>query len=261
MRSILKQIIKQKRLEVKKAKISMPLKKLKDKIRNSDLKIRDFRKSITVRSKIGLIGELKKASPSKGYLNRKLDLAKTAVMYEKAGVSAISVLTDRHFCGKLKDLNSVKKAVDLPLLRKDFFIDEYQVYESVLAGADAVLLIASVLTAKKLSRMIDLVHSLGMNALIEIHDLDDIKKIDMKKARIIGINNRDLNTFNVSLETTKNLVKKIPCSKTIVSESGIFSRQDMLFLKKLKVNCVLVGESIVTAKKPDLQIRRLLGKK
>ncbi|MFH1062371.1 MAG: indole-3-glycerol phosphate synthase TrpC [Candidatus Omnitrophota bacterium] len=260
MKSILKQIIKAKKAEIIALKKKIPLNILKAKARNANIQIRDFSQSIDQPNTLTCVGELKIASPAKGYLHKNLDLVKTALIYQQSGISAISVLTDKHFKGKLTDLKKVKAAVQIPVLRKDFLLDIYQIYESYLAQADAVLLIAAILSAKKLNLMLDLVHALGMNAIVEAHNLADIKKLDMKKVRIVGINNRDLNTFAIDLGTTKNLISKIPKSKTVISESGIFSRKDMIYLKKLGVNSVLVGEGIVTAADMGSRIKTLLGK-
>ncbi len=260
MQTILKKIIEAKKPEIKKAKKILPLAELKVKIRNKKIVTRDFRKGITKKGTLTCIGELKIASPSKGYLNKHLDLAKTAKIYEKEGMMAISVLTDAHFKGKLRDLELVKNTVKIPVLRKDFIIDAYQVYESLYHGADAILLIAAVLSRKKLKELLALAHKLKMNAIIEIHNPDDLKKIDFRSARIIGINNRNLEDFSVDLKTTKQLYGKIPAKMTIISESGINSRADMLFLKKLKINSVLIGEGIVRTRNIPLKIRELLGK-
>ena len=261
MQTILKKIIKAKKLEIKKAKKILPIAELKKKISNKKIITRDFRKGISKKGMLTCIGELKIASPSKGYLNRTLDLVKTAKIYEKEGVNAISVLTNAHFKGKLRDLELVKNTVKIPVLRKDFIIDTYQVYESLYRGADALLLIAAVLSKKKLRKLLALTHKLKMNAIIEIHTQDNLKKIDFRSARIIGINNRNLENFSVDLNITKQLYGKIPAKIIKVSESGINSRANMLFLKKLKINSVLIGESIVRARNIPLKIRELLGKK
>ncbi len=261
MQTILKKIIEAKKLEIKKAKKVLPIAALREKIGSKKIVTRDFRRGITKKGRLTCIGELKIASPSKGYLNKNLDLVKTAKIYEKEGVNAISVLTDAHFKGKLPDLRLIKETVKIPVLRKDFIIDTYQVYESLYNGADALLLIAAVLSRKKLSELLALTHELKMNAIIEIHTMEDLKKIDFKSARIIGINNRNLDDFSVDLKTTEKLYRKIPSNLTIISESGINSRTDVLFLKKLKINAVLIGEGIVTAGNIPLKIRQLLGKK
>ncbi|MBU1043231.1 MAG: indole-3-glycerol phosphate synthase TrpC [Candidatus Omnitrophica bacterium] len=265
MKSILKQIIKAKKIEIALHKHKIPLTALKlkaaAKLKKIDCPPRNFLNAISRKKKLNCIGELKIASPSKGYLHKNLNLVKTAKLYQDSGISAISVLTDIHFKGKIADLKKVKAAVAIPILRKDFIIDVYQVYESYLAGADALLLIAAILSAKQLKQMLDLVHALNMNAIVEVHDQADLKKIDMSQVRIVGINNRNLNTFALDLKTTEVLLKKIPKTKTIISESGIFKRQDMVYLKKLGVNCVLIGEGIVTARDMGLQIKTLLGKR
>ncbi len=192
---------------------------------------------------------------------KSFDLGKYARLYEKNGVDAVSVLTDRHFKGKLADLGKVKKALHIPVLRKDFIIDEYQVYESYLADADAVLLIAANLSAKKLEALLDLTHRLKMQALIEVHSAADVKKINMRKARIIGINNRDLDDFTVDIDTTRRIGRLLPAGKTIVSESGIRERREIVSLKKCGVNAVLVGEGIVSSVDIAAKIRSLAGKR
>ncbi|MCG2713000.1 MAG: indole-3-glycerol phosphate synthase TrpC, partial [Candidatus Omnitrophica bacterium] len=247
-------------LEIKKAKKILPMAELKKRISNKKIYTRDFKKGITKKGTLTYIGELKIASPSKGYLNKDLDLAKTAKIYEKEGLHAISVLTDVHFKGKLSDLALVKNSVNIPILRKDFIIDAYQVYESLYQGADAILLIAAVLSEKLLRELLALTHKLKMNAIIEIHNPVDLEKIDFRSARIIGINNRNLEDFSVDLKTTKQLYAKIPAKMTVISESGINSPADILFLKKLKINSVLIGEGIVRARNIPLKIRELLGK-
>ena len=261
MQKILKKILEAKKLEVRTSKSRVSLTVLKKLIGAKTIKTRDFRKSISFRNKLACIGELKIASPSKGYLHKNLDLVKTARIYEKKGIKAISVLTDKHFKGKLSDLKLVKDAVKLPVLRKDFIIDCYQVYESCFYGADAILLIAAILSKKKLSDLLLLTHNLGMEAIIEIHNFADLKKVDLNNARIIGINNRNLSDFRVDLGTTAKLRDKIPSKKTLISESGIHSRADILYLRKLKVNAVLIGEGIVTAYNIPVKIKELLGKK
>ncbi|MBU4306099.1 MAG: indole-3-glycerol phosphate synthase TrpC [Candidatus Omnitrophica bacterium] len=261
MESILKKIIIAKEKEVKAAKEQCPFSVLLEKIGKTGIERRSFLENISAKGKVNCIGELKKASPLKGVLRKDLDLAKTACLYESAGVKALSVLTDVFFQGKISDIKKVRAAVTLPVLRKDFIIDEYQVFESFLAGADAVLLIAAILSRKKLSDLLDMTHSLGMDALVEIHDEIDLKKIDFNRAKIIGINNRNLKSFSVDLRTTQRLLPKIPADKVIVSESGISSRSDVLFLKKLGVRAMLIGEGIVSVPDMRSRIKYLLGRR
>lgn len=260
MQTILKKIINAKKAEIKKAKKVLPLAVLKKKILDRKIITRDFRNAIRKKGTLTCIGELKIASPSKGYLNKNLNLKSTAKIYEAQGISAISVLTDAHFKGKLRHLNLVKQTVAIPVLRKDFIIEAYQVYESLYNGADAILLIVAVLSKKKLKSLLALTHQLKMNAIIEIHNLDDLLKIDFRSARIVGINNRNLNDFSVDLNNTKKLCRKIPSKITKISESGISTKEDMLYLKKLKINSVLIGEGIVRSSNIALKIRELLGK-
>ncbi|HLG30872.1 MAG TPA: indole-3-glycerol phosphate synthase TrpC, partial [Candidatus Brocadiales bacterium] len=160
--------------------------------------------------------------------------------------SVISVLTDEQFFqGKLEYLTEIKRVVKLPLLRKDFIIDPYQIYEARVAGADAVLLIARLLSNEKLKAYLKLSHELGMKCLVEVHDADELKKTLDANAMIIGINNRDLNTFRTDLETTFKLCPLIPEGKTIVSESGIATRNDIIRLKECGVDAVLIGETLM----------------
>lgn len=259
MKSLLKKIINSKKKEVLLNKTRHPISELLKKVEKKDIFPRDFEKRIKTGRSINCIGELKIASPVKGNLNKNLNLSKTAKLYEAAGVKALSVLTDIHFRGKLSDLKKVKRAVSLPVLRKDFIVDEYQLFESYCACADAVLLIAKILDKRKLNKMIGLVHSLKMHSLVEIHDQDDLDKIDFSKVRIVGINNRNLNDFSVDIKTTEKLIAKIPKDKIIVSESGISTRADMLYLMRLGVKAALIGEGIVTADDIALKIRNLLG--
>ena len=170
------------------------------------------------------------------------------------------VLTDeQHFQGKLEHLGEIKKVVDLPLLRKDFIIDEYQVYESAAFNADAVLLITAILTPEKLEKLIKLCQTLGMDCLVEVHDEREIDMALRSGASIIGINNRDLRTFNVDIGTTQRLRSLIPPDKIVVSESGVSSRQDIDNLKALGVNAALVGEALLTSADIAYKMRELLA--
>jgi indole-3-glycerol phosphate synthase len=259
MKTILKKIVAAKKNEISEAKRRCPLAQLKARALKQNVLPRDFRKHVSGGRKLHCIGELKIASPLKGYLCRGMPLLKTARLYEKCGIDALSVLTDSHFKGKLADIKKVKKVVRLPVLRKDFIIDAYQIYESYLAGADAILLIAALLGKKKLLRFLHIAHTLGLEAIVEVHSEHDLAKVDLRHVRIIGINNRNLNDFTVNLEVTQHLISKIPKRKVIVSESGITMRSHILFLKKLGVNAVLIGEGIVTASNMRKKIGSLLG--
>ncbi|MCL0064433.1 indole-3-glycerol phosphate synthase TrpC [Dehalococcoidia bacterium] len=209
-------------------------------------------------SNIKLIAEVKRASPSKGLLAPNIDAAAFARAYEEAGAAAVSVLTEsEYFRGSLADLESVRAAVSLPILRKDFILDPYQVYEARAHGADAVLLIVAILGAGKLRHLLETVHSLGMTALVEIHDREELEQALAVDPEIIGINNRNLANFSVSLETTLELRPLVP--GLVVSESGIHTRDDVVKLEDAGVDAILVGEALVSSPDPARKIRELLG--
>ncbi len=208
---------------------------------------------------IKLIAEIKRASPSKGLLTANLDAPSLARTYERAGASAISVLTEPEFFkGSPADLEAVRETVNLPILRKDFIIDTYQLWEARAAGADAVLLIAAALPMGDLARLLKATHQLAMTALVEVHDRAELERVLELDAKVIGINNRDLKTFNVSLETTLELRPLIPQGKVVVSESGIHSPADVRRLRDAGVNAILVGEALVTSPDPAGKIGELL---
>ena len=255
--AILDEIVLYKKKDVERKKKKVKLGDLEEKIalRKKPL---DFSAAIKG-SKIRLIAEVKKASPSRGVLCQKFKPVEMAVTYAESGAAAISVLTEsKHFMGDLKYLERIREKVNLPLLRKDFIFDEYQVYESASSGADAILLITAILNQKQLERLIALSHTLGMQCLVEVHNEKELERALLCDAKIIGINNRDLNTFNVNTDTTRRLCNIIPAEKIVVSESGIKKRTDIVKLKKWGVNAVLVGESLVTARDIPVRIKELL---
>ena len=221
--------------------------------------IRDFKGVISVPDKISLIAEIKFASPSAGIICKKTDPVTIGKIYEKAGAAAISLLTDKKFFGgDLNHLSRLKKTISLPVLRKDFIIDEVQVRESFLGGADAILLIARILSHRQLKDLRDICHDLGMAALVEVHDRQDIEKAVACGADIVGINNRDLNTFNVSLETTLKLAPLVPEGHIIVSESGVKNKGDLQLLKQAGIQAVLVGTSLMKSKDIGKKTRGLV---
>lgn len=194
---------------------------------------------------LSIIGEIKRASPSKGMIKKDLEPGKAAKVYETT-VDAISVLTEEHhFLGSSKDLEEVSKTVSLPLLRKDFIIDERQIYEGRLLGASTILLIASILDKEQLKEFIRIARSIQMEPLIEVHTGDEVEKAMEAGAGIIGINNRNLMDFTVDLSTTARLRPLIPKDILVVSESGIHQREDVRFLKEVGVDGILVGESFM----------------
>lgn len=218
----------------------------------------DFKKAISARDRIGLIGEIKFASPSVGVIRKRTDPCAIGRMYEENGVSAISLLTDRRFFGgDLNDLPRLKVAVSVPLLRKDFIVDEIQVRESFLYGADAILLIARILSKEELKELIAVGKAFGLTPLTEIHDRDDLEKAVDCGAEMIGINNRDLDTFEVSLQTTLDLAPLIPKECIKVSESGISGKEEIGLLRSVGMQAVLVGTSIMKSEGMMTKLREL----
>ena len=256
---ILDEILQNKRVEVEKAKRSYPLEFLSSQIEKTQPP-KDFLKSIKSDGRVKIIAEIKCASPSKGILREDFNPTQIARSYAQGGASAISVLTDeRFFKGDLTHLRDVKGAVSIPLLRKDFIIDPYQVYEARLYGADAILLIAAVLDAKTLTELLRLTHFLGMNAIVEVHSEGELEKALIAEGKIIGINNRDLKTFNVSLQVSTRLMNLIPKEKVAVSESGIGSSEDIKRLKNEGIYTFLIGETFMKARDPGEKLKNLLA--
>ena len=243
MRDILAEIVKEKRTIVAAAKKSVPLDELK-----ANLPCGTFRMAEHFRWRgWGLIAECKLQSPAKGRLTRSQSVTELADIYAAAGAAVISVHTDPHFLGSNEDFAAVRARVDTPLLRKDFIIDPYQVYEARALGADAVLLIVRILTPEELRQLLYLTWSLGMDALVEVHDRKDIEIAQGTPAEFIGINNRNLVTFETSVETTLDLLSYADKNRTIISESGIFTRADAARVYEAGCKGVLVGEGLVRA--------------
>lgn len=212
--------------------------------------------------KFSLIAEIKKASPSAGIIRPLFDPINLAKTYEESGAAAISVLTDeKFFQGKLEYIKAAKESTTIPILRKDFIIDELQVYESRIAGADAILLIKKVLDDEKLVSLLKLTEELGMQALVEVHNSKEAERVLMTEAKIIGINNRDLKIFRVDKKNTISLIKKNPELKEriIISESGIKNRADVQALKDAGVNGILVGETLLKSNNIPMKINELLS--
>ncbi|MFH0810774.1 MAG: indole-3-glycerol phosphate synthase TrpC [Pseudomonadota bacterium] len=213
------------------------------------------------KERIRLIAEVKKASPSAGLIRPDFDPVALARSYHQAGARAISVITDeKFFQGHIDYLAAVSRAVPLPVLRKDFLIDPYQIYEARLKGAGAVLLIASVLPLEELKELRSLAANLGMDSLVEVHNEADLAVALAAGANIIGVNNRDLRDFSVSLETTLRLRPRVPAGVVLVSESGIKTREDVLRLQEAGVDAILVGESLMRSADVGAKARELLGK-
>lgn len=209
---------------------------------------------------VAVIAEVKRRSPSRADIHPQLDPPAVARVYAEAGASAVSVLTDeRFFGGTLGDLQAVRQAVDLPLLRKDFTLDRYQVLESRAYGADAVLLIAGVLDTRELRELREYAASLGMDSLVEVHNEEQLESALDSGAEIVGINNRDLHTFTTTLEPTLRLAPLVPSGRVIVAESGIASREDVERAVQAGARAALVGESLLRASDPGAKLRELVG--
>ena len=257
--TILDRIVADKREELAAAQAALPLAELKARLAQAP-SLRPFGEAIRGES-VRLIAEIKRASPSRGLLRADFDPTNLAQAYAGARAAAVSVLTDeKHFGGSLEHLRAIREALPTgpPLLRKDFLFDGYQLYEARCHGADAVLFIAAILKPGLLAELIALARSLGMTALVEVHDEPELERALMAEAGLIGINNRDLRSFEVDLATTERLRPLVPPDRTVVAESGIFSRVDVERLQALGVHAVLIGEALVTAPDPAAKIRELM---
>jgi indole-3-glycerol phosphate synthase len=221
--------------------------------------LRNFKAAISMPQKISLIAEIKFASPSAGLIREKTDPIPIGRVYENAGAAAISLLTDQPFFqGDLEQLPRLKTAISLPILRKDFIIDEVQLWEAFFYGADAVLLIARILSQQQLTEYIDLCRELGMAALTEVHSRDDLEKAVASGAEIIGINNRDLDSFKVDIDTTFKLAPLVPNNCVLVSESGITTKGDIRALHTTSIQAVLIGSALMRSKDPAKKTKEIV---
>lgn len=255
MRDILAEIVEKKKDIVREAKERLPLAEVKARLRPGTFRMAERFRAETW----SLIAECKLQSPAKGRLNRTHTVDQLARIYEANGASMLSVHTDPHFLGCNEDFVRVRKEVALPLLRKDFVIDEYQLYEARLLGADAVLLIARILTPAQLKEYLYTTWSLGMDALIEVHDERDMAAALATPAEFIGINNRNLVTFTTSIENTLALLPFADRSRTLISESGVFTHEDAEKLRDAGCDGILVGEGLVRAEDIAAQTRAFVG--
>ena len=232
---------------------------LKDRARDAP-EPRDFQGALELPKTVSLIAEVKRRSPGAGAIRPDLDPVSLAARYREAGASALSVLTDwEYFGGSLDDLAAVRAGVGLPVLRKDFLLVEDQVWEARAAGADAILLIVRILEDAPLRELRLLAEELGMAALVEVHDADELERALRSGVRILGINNRNLRTFETRLETTLGLLESVPKSVTLVSESGIRRSADVSRLGDAGVDAVLVGEALLRAPDPKVKAKELAG--
>ncbi len=256
----LKVIVAKKKERILLAKQGFPEEDLKARVGGVTCAARPFIEAISKPKTISLIAEIKKASVSCGIIRQDFNLHEIAKAYQDSGVQAVSILTEEdYFLGNISYLNEVKNLIEAPILRKDFILEPYQVYESRLFGADAILLIADLLTKDKLIELMGLADTLGLDYLVEVHDEKELKKVLNLKVPLIGINNRDLHTLEVDFKTTERLFPLIPKDKVVVVESGIKSPQDVLFLKILGVNAVLIGTAFMEAPDIKKKVEEVMG--
>lgn len=256
--TILDEIAEYKRTFVAQCKRRMPLEEIRRRAEKRE-PTRDFADALSA-SGMSVIAEIKRQSPSKGVIRTDVDPLEVARIYERNGARAISILTDeRYFGGNLKDLSAARDVINLPLLRKEFVVDAYQICEARAAGADAILLIVSLLTKETLNDYISLTGELRLSALVEVHTREELEQALKADARIIGINNRNLKTFETDLETTFDLARDIPKGRVIVSESGIQSGADIVRLQTAGVDAVLVGEALMRKEDIGGALRGLVG--
>ena len=243
--SILKKIVENTRENLKAKKAKLSLEDVKSSLKELDLPKSNFKSSISNEDE-AIIAEIKKASPSAGVISENFNPVEKAKEYESVGAAALSILTEEDFfLGSIDYLKAVKRTTSLPILRKDFIIDEYQIYESKLIGADCILLIASILSDLQIEEFVKIAKKLELDYLIEIHDEKELKRVELYKDALIGVNNRNLNTFEVDLDNSiriKNLFKE---KNIFIAESGIKSIDDINYLKVHNINVFLIGESLM----------------
>lgn len=243
---ILDEIVEKRKIQLEREKAAADFETVKKAAEKLDRQCISFKAALARPDRLSVISEVKKASPSKGLIQPDFDPVKIAKEYETCSADAVSCLTEEHyFQGSSEYFKAIRQAICLPMIRKDFIIDEYQIYEARLMGADAILLIAAVLDDEKLKRFGDTARSLGLDILAETHDESELERVLALDFDIIGINNRNLKTFEVTLETTAKLAGMIPEGKVIVSESGIKDNADMKTVRSYGADAVLIGETLM----------------
>jgi len=256
---ILDRIVEAKFARLESAKRQMSLESITELARSARVQRRSFSNALNRSDRLNIIAEIKKRSPSKGIIREDFDPGWIAERYEEGGAAALSVLCEADFFdGSLSYLKEIRDRVDLPLLRKDFIFDEYQVFESLLSGADAILLIVAILDDKLLSALIGLATELGLDALVEVHDETEMKRAVDAGSSIIGINNRALTTFVVDLEVSHRLARLAPAGTLLVSESGLSTLMDINQLRGAGFCAFLVGEHLMRAANPGKALKALL---
>jgi indole-3-glycerol phosphate synthase len=243
--SILEKIVANTKVGLIQKKTELPLKQIKRSLEDLDLPRGRFKDNISNKDE-AIIAEIKKASPSAGVIEEEFDPVKKAIEYEAFGASALSILTEEDFfMGSVDHLKDVKKITALPILRKDFMIDEYQIYESKLIGADCILLIASILSDQQIENLINVAQQLELDYLIEVHDENELRRVEHFEDALIGTNNRNLKTFDVDLDNSVRLRSLFKEKNIFIAESGIKSREDMNYLKLNNIKVFLIGESLM----------------
>lgn len=259
MSNVLDKIIDRKQIDIASAQATRPLAELQKRIRSAP-PVRDFVGALRRHHPMGLIAEVKKASPSAGLIRSDFHPVEIAKTYAANGAACLSVLTEEHFFqGHLQYLEEIRAAVSLPVLRKDFIVDPYQIWEARASGADCILLIAECLNDEQLRSLSGLSTELGMQTLVEIYDPENIDRVLPLSLPMIGINNRDLRSFVTDLNHTVRLRSRIPASVLVVGESGIHTRDDVLLLESSGVHAILVGESLMRSEDIGAGVRNLLG--
>jgi indole-3-glycerol phosphate synthase len=257
--TVLERILAETRAEVERRKRELPLAAASRAAARPAGRVRRFHDALEGDG-VGVIAEFKRRSPSAGTLREKPDLAEIVGAYERGGAVAVSVLTEGpNFAGALEDLRAARAVCDLPLLRKDFIVDSYQLHEAIAAGADAVLLIVAALAAGELASLHDAARALGLDVLVEVHDREELHSALEVGAEIVGINNRDLRDFSVEVERTEALMDHVPTGVTVVSESGIAGAEQLRRLRERGVQAVLVGESLMRSADPAAAVRALIS--
>jgi indole-3-glycerol phosphate synthase len=256
--NVLERIVESTREDVRRRQASVPLHQLEQALAQRD--DRPFSEALT-RPGVSLIAEHKRRSPSAGAIREGATVAEVVTAYERGGAAAVSVLTEgAHFAGSLDDLREARESCHLPVLRKDFIVDAYQVYETAAAGADALLLIVAALSLDELAGLYAEAQALDLDVLVEVHDERELEHaLETIDADVIGINNRDLTDFSVDLDRTYELLSEIPAGKTVVSESGIHSREQLDDLERVGVDAVLVGEALMRSEDMEDAVRILVG--
>ena len=243
--SILEKIVANSKAGLTQKKAELPIKQIKSSLENLDLPRGKFKENISNKDE-AIIAEIKKASPSAGVIEEEFDPVKKAVEYEAFGASALSILTEEDFfMGSVDHLKDVKEITTLPILRKDFMIDEYQIYESKLIGADCILLIASILSDQQIKDFINISQQLELDYLIEVHNENELRRVEHFEDALIGVNNRNLKTFEVDLDNSVRLRNAFKQKNIFIAESGIKSREDINYLKLNNINVFLIGESLM----------------